>query len=75
MDHVGQRFTVEVPRRAEATAASTSYERTPKQALEIVQQMIRDHIAIECEIVHPNNSAKMLVIFMGPTRLDTDPRQ
>jgi hypothetical protein len=75
MDHVGQRFVVSVPKRAEATAASVGYERSPKQALGIVQEMIRNHDAIDCEIQHPNNNARMLVIFYGPTRLDVDPRQ
>lgn len=74
MDHVGQRFTVEVPRRQEATAASVAFDRQPSDALKLVQAQIRNGEAIECEIVHPNNKAKMLVIFNGPTRLDTDPR-
>ena len=75
MDHVGQRFVVEVPRQAPATAASTSYERTPKDALRYVQGMLKHHDPIECEIVHTNNKAKMIVIFECPVRLDTDPRQ
>lgn len=74
MDHVGQRFVVAVPVRKKATAASVAYDRSPMEALRSVQTMIHDNEAIDCEIQHPNNRARMLVIFNGPTRLDVDPR-
>lgn len=75
VDHTGQRFVVPVPKTKEATSASLSVQRTPLDALRHVHQLVIHGEAIECEVVHISNHARMLVIFEGMTRLDVDPEQ
>ena len=68
-DHTGQVYITEVDEAVPANAAQLSATRTPEDALHEIRNAIQKAVPLHCEIVHSNNRAKVLMIFVGPFTL------